>query len=216
MIEGLFPVNIYRTQYDNIDGLRNLCQLDLLAGNFSSDRKYQEHLLNEKTSSNIYSWRTNTGAEKIHNTAEFNKIKTFIELHAKIYWDSLGYYSDVNPKIYQSWITHYHHGGVINKHNHGRAQLAGVLYLNASPEHGNIVFENPLELLLRTQPYREEIVYGADFGQELNVNTGDLILFPSYLKHYTLPNSTNEDRIIMSVNLNSDGEYYNPYVEDKK
>jgi len=212
-IQKLFSVDIYKTKFDDIGALRQIIESHNVDKTKSTNFSSYMHLLDKNTTSDLYAWRTTPGAEKLHDTNNFATIKKFIEHHAKIYWDALGYYTDVVPKIYQSWITHYHQDGFIHKHNHARSQLAGVLYLQASPEQGNLVFENPLELLLSTQPYREKIVHKSSFEQEIPVNTGDLILFPSYLKHYTLPNTTTEDRIIVSVNFNHNGEYHNSYLE---
>jgi uncharacterized protein (TIGR02466 family) len=213
MINPLFSINIYKTKFNNIKKLKSICEFDIQSESFSSDRASYKDLFNEpsKVSSNLHSWRDNSGTEKLHTTEPFSEITQFIESHAKIYWDHIEYYNDVRPKIYQSWITKYHHGGFIDKHDHLPASLTGVLYLNASPEQGNLVFENPLELWLRTQPYSADKRKGSFFQQEIPVATGDLILFPGYLRHYTLPNRSQQDRIIMSFNLNSTGQFDNPY-----
>ena len=203
MINPLFSTNIYKTKFNNIKKLESICESDIVAELVSSDRSSYRYVFPEpsKVSSNLHSWHDNFGTEKLHATELFSEITQFVESHAKIYWDNIEYYNDVCPKIYQSWITKYHHGGFIDKHDHIPASISAVLYLSASPEQGNVVFENPLELWLRTQPYSADKLKGSFFEQEIPVATGDLILFPSYLRHWTQPNRSQKDRIIMSFNL---------------
>ena len=38
-------------------------------------------------------------------------------------------------------------------------------------------------------------------GKKQNIEEGDMILFDSDKNHYSLPNETNEERIIFSINL---------------
>ena len=198
----LFSVEIKKTSFESKELLETLCQ-------------EVEHLPMTQSHSALRGNTTSSyskNSERLHQLPVFADLVEFIETQAKIYWDELGYYPDLYPKIYQSWITKYHHGGFIDKHDHIPASLSGVLYLSASPEQGNLVFENPLELWLRTQPYSADKRKGSFFEREIPVTTGDLIMFPAYLRHYTLPNRSQKDRIIMSFNLNSTGQFDNPYV----
>ena len=77
-----------------------------------------------------------------------------------------------------------------------------MLYLDASPEQGNIVFENPMDLIIGGQPIKMPY---KNFTHEVEVVTGDLILFPGYLKHFTKPNLTNRPRVTFVANLNEKG-----------
>ena len=42
---------------------------------------------------------------------------------------------------------------------------------------------------------------GNDIEFSPDVDEGSFIFFPSYLKHYALPNKSNKLRIIMSMNI---------------
>jgi uncharacterized protein (TIGR02466 family) len=212
MIVNLFPVPIYKTKYNNLTELAEIRNSDLVRSFPVGDPYTQGGHLNGDAQSSSGSWKEISGAEQVHNSQEFVNVSKFIETHAKIYWDELDYFPDVYPKIYQSWLTCYHKGSSISIHNHGRARLVCVVYLDANPEQGNIVFENPMELLYTTQPYSLNYLQKNKICQEIEVNTGDVIIFPSWLKHYTLPNNTDKDRIILTSNLNDNGNYYNPHT----
>ena len=43
------------------------------------------------------------------------------------------------------------------------------------------------------------------FTWDFEVNTGDLIIFPAWMQHYTRENTTNNDRIIVGANYFIDG-----------
>jgi hypothetical protein len=73
---------------------------------------------------------------------------------------------------------------VINPHNHSGASLSGVFYLmfEENESGGKIIFQDPR--------------FNANRGYKLNFNkwfqdlkimpvSGDLLIFPSYLYHYT-------------------------------
>jgi len=79
------------------------------------------------------------------------------------------------------------------------------LYVNANKAMGNLVIENPLDAILSSQPMdykaQEQLHY------EIEVKTGDFIMFPGWLRHYVKPNTTNEKRLILGVNFGSTGNY---------
>ncbi len=83
--------------------------------------------------------------------------------------------------------------------------MTGVLYVNANKEMGNLVIENPLDAILSSQPMdykaQEQLHY------EVEVETGDFVIFPGWLRHHVKPNTTNEKRLILGVNFGSKGNY---------
>jgi ectoine hydroxylase-related dioxygenase (phytanoyl-CoA dioxygenase family) len=84
--------------------------------------------------------------------------------------------------------------------------VVGSFYLKKPPDSGGLCFENPMEILLKHQPLEkiyklERSNYDTMLDHEVNASEGDLVLFPGYLKHYTQPNQSNQDRIIIGVML---------------
>jgi uncharacterized protein (TIGR02466 family) len=96
--------------------------------------------------------------------------------------------------------------GWINSHLHISMPLNAVLYLDACPEQGNLVIENPNDQLLATQPinYRETF----QFEQEIEVNTGDFIIFPGFLKHKVRKNMSDRPRMVLGLNFGAKGFYW--------
>jgi uncharacterized protein (TIGR02466 family) len=136
----------------------------------------------------------------LHMTEPFLKVTKYIEQQAKIFWDELEYFKDISPKIFASWANITDHNEDVSMHAHSRCTLSSVLYLNAAKNAGNIVFEHPMDLLIGSQPIRTN-----KLRKEIEVQTGDLIIFPSYLKHCILPNLSNQLRVSLAADMNSTG-----------
>jgi ectoine hydroxylase-related dioxygenase (phytanoyl-CoA dioxygenase family) len=45
-------------------------------------------------------------------------------------------------------------------------------------------------------------------GYELEVKTGDVVMFPGYLKHSVKPNTIDKDRLILGFNIGCRGKYW--------
>jgi uncharacterized protein (TIGR02466 family) len=209
MIQNLFSLDIYNTKFEDSKLLEKLSSPKYLETLYLGTYSEKSYGVLGKNKSGLNSWYKFKDSEKIHLRPEFNPIKEFIEKHAKIYWDHLGYYNDISPKIYQSWANLVASESDGKIHNHGRTAIAGVLYLSASPEQGNIVFENPMDLILSGL---SNLSNTKQIYKEILVTTGTLLLFPGYLKHFTLPNKTNFNRISYAFNLNEDGSYINKHL----
>ncbi len=106
-------------------------------------------------------------------------------------------------KFHQMWacINKKHDQNLIHSHSNA-FNLSGVFYLQVPKESGDIVFRDP-------RP-------GAIHAPDRIFNYGDseyfipfdnlVIMFPSYLEHFVLPNKNDEDRISMSFDITLDRE----------
>ena len=91
------------------------------------------------------------------------------------------------------------------KHNHPTNDLAGVLWIKAPKDCGNIVFDSPNSFAIS----REIDSYNEDFKKDICYFhsyyfppiEGRIIVFPSHLEHYVDFNKSNEDRISVSFNI---------------
>ena len=201
----LFSVLIHRARFNDINLLENLCRDLIDVSNF----KVNDSLTLSKThsdfkggiNSTFRSWKTESGVPMPHELDSFTEITTFIEQQSKIFWDELGYDSNRNLKIFQSWINVSTRSGYMDPHFHAKIPMSAVFYLNASPAQGNLVFQNPLELLLSTQPYKD---HQSVIEQEIQVESGDLVIFPGYLKHQVKSNTTDINRISLAANINGE------------
>jgi len=78
-------------------------------------------------------------------------------------------------------------------HNHGSHGYSAVCYIDYDyNEHTATHFISPFNSFLD----------GTTLYHAPNVNEGSLIFFPAVVNHYTLPNESEKERLILSFNLN--------------
>ena len=102
-------------------------------------------------------------------------------------------------KLHQMWacINKKHDMNLIHSHTNNY-NLSGVYYVNVPRDSGEIVFRDPRPGANQA-PYR---LFKDDGDSEyLTPFDGLIILFPSYLEHFVLPNRSDGDRISMSFDL---------------
>ena len=82
-------------------------------------------------------------------------------------------------------------------HNDCPAIISTVFYIQKdTAEAGNIYFKDPKESLVQTQPLEENRRHNP--FHEIDVRTGDLLCFPSYLEHGIKENKSNLPRLSLA------------------
>jgi uncharacterized protein (TIGR02466 family) len=106
------------------------------------------------------------------------------------------------PAFMNMWTTIYPPGAYVPEHVHSNALLSGVFYAKAPEKCGNLVFKDPASVakIMFVRKMRE--FPAVDTMHLHEVKTGSMVIFPAWLPHSTEPNESNEDRIIVSFNLN--------------
>ena len=88
-------------------------------------------------------------------------------------------------------------------HSHPSSTISGVYYLKVPSDGGNIVFNNPdtnMAWSIQDEHCNEYNEYNSKVNV-IDIEDNLLLLFPSHLSHYVLPNlNKKEDRIIISFN----------------
>ena len=97
-----------------------------------------------------------------------------------------------------SWVSIYGHGSFAPEHVHPLCHLSCVFYGAVSEGTGELVMRNPAMDTF-------SMLYGAgvDVFTDLHVispKVGQMVIFPSFMRHYTKPHMANDDRIIFSCN----------------
>ncbi len=139
---------------------------------------------------------------------ETSEVVKFVEAQAQEYWKILNYYDKLEPFVFQMWANSTPKGGWVHSHLHGSIPFTGVLYVDASPEQGNLILENPLDTIWMTQPIGPSVKY--PMGEEIEVRTGDLVMFPGFIKHSVKPNTTDRPRLVLAFNIGARGSYWSP------
>ena len=109
-----------------------------------------------------------------------------------------GLMRDFEYIIGNSWVNVHNKGGITNEHHHGSAVLVVATYLNLPNNSGYIQFKDP-----------NEYVKGFHLHEEIDdwcwktveARTGDVLLFPGWLRHRTQPSNSLENRWVLTTNI---------------
>ena len=87
-------------------------------------------------------------------------------------------------------------------HTHPNNYLSAAYYVKAPKNCGNIIFYEPNDA--KAIRYPEVKNYTKYSGNIVNFEPeeGKLLIFPSYIYHSVQPNKSDEDRIVISFNIN--------------
>ena len=86
-------------------------------------------------------------------------------------------------------------------HIHSNSYISAAYYVKAPEKCGDIVFYDPRQSRLVRKPKISKL--NNLNGEEVNIKPTDglLVLFPSYLYHSVNENLSNEERIVISFNV---------------
>lgn len=123
-----------------------------------------------------------------------NHIQSAIERYLK---DIQAPEHDVKIYITQSWLNFTQPGQSHHPHSHPNSYLSGTFYFSADENKDSISFINSFlrEIILPSKSYNR---YNAE-RFTVPVKTGDILIFPSNLKHYV--EDTFQERTLTRISL---------------
>ena len=140
--------------------------------------------------SNYGGWQSDV---RLHENAVFQLISTHVSAICASVFKVKG------AKIHQMWacINKKHDQNLIHSHTNNY-NLSGVYYLSVPADSGEIVFRDPRPGANQA-PCR---LFKDDGDSEyFSPSAGLILMFPSYLEHFVLPNRSDADRISISFDL---------------
>lgn len=200
-IINLFPLKIYKSFYENVGELKTSIfeNLDYAWGP-SNDNN--QHFMRDGT---LCTYNVEPDIQRKFPEAT-ERFVNFAEEAAKEYWKELEYFPGLEPYMIDMWANKTPKGGWVESHLHLSIPLTATLYVDACPEQGNVVFEHPSDQILASQPIDYQKSY--QFEQEINVNSGDFLIFPGYLKHRVKKNTIDRPRLIIGMTFGCKGYYW--------
>jgi len=141
----------------------------------------------------------------LHLREEFKTLSFIILEQAKLYWKVLDICDNLEPEIEECWSNLHTPGAFTSQHSHSLMPMVGSFYLDAPTDSGNIVFVNPMEYSLTHIPYNGSIEDKT--ATAVHVSTGDLCMFPGWVRHKTEDNKSTNNRIVISYNIKYKGNY---------
>ena len=110
-------------------------------------------------------------------------------------------YNSDKVKIAPMWSIINKKGSINIQHNHPNAFLSASYYVKFPKNSGNIKFFDPKEQKNIRHPKINKYTDISAAITEITPKEGDLLVFPSYLYHSVEPNLSDEDRVVISFNV---------------
>lgn len=129
---------------------------------------------------------------------ELSGIKEFCMLSVNKYWkDVLSAVETVTPAMTQSWVNYTNKGEYHQGHVHPNSFISGVFYFSVDED--SIEFDNPVMPQI-TVNVNESHPFNFN-SYSLNVEDGDCVIFPSYLRHGVSITKKQHTRISIAFNI---------------
>lgn len=202
MFKELFPVKIYHTTLANTDQLLSTLLPELQQQLILEDARHVDLGTGTVSTFNINN--------RLHNHPLLTSTVYDLNSVVKDCWTKFNYYPGLTPFINEMWLNETVPGGTsVISHNHSPYPLVGVLYLKVEDTMGNIIFENPNNLVVGTQPHNWTGTNDINGGiqEVVKVTTGDVLIFPGWLRHRGEINRSNSNRYAISFNIGCTGDY---------
>ena len=87
------------------------------------------------------------------------------------------------------------------EHTHANHYLSAAYYVKTHEGCGKIKFTNPNLVSRQRNPLIENKTEFNQNGIEIDPKEGDLLFFPAYLTHEVLKNNSDDERIVISFNI---------------
>ena len=128
----------------------------------------------------------------------FQETKKYIIDVFKVYgWK----YDPSKVRMTEMWAIINKKNNLNTAHTHPNNFLSSAYYVKAPKDCGTIKFINPNSVAKERFPKLENKTEFNQNGIEINPSEGDLLILPSYLMHAVNRNISNDDRIVISFNI---------------
>ena len=195
-IYRLFPTPVFHFRVENYQELNT---------------ELENYILNLKKKDEKGTKKSNAGGWHSHNfdINNDNKAKKFAkifeEFYKKVIINKMGWKYDSNKvKMEAMWSIINKKGSFNIQHNHPNSFLSAAYYVRHPEKSGNIRFFDPREQKNIRYPKIKKYTDLSAVIIEKDPKEGDLLIFPSYLYHSVGENLSEDDRIIVSFNVEID------------
>ncbi|CAB4125939.1 Conserved hypothetical protein CHP02466 [uncultured Caudovirales phage] len=156
-------------------------------------------------------WASETGKSSaehhlfLHNIQEMQWLLTITAARVHKVWAELNYANGKNITCPASWANLHKPGQVTGEHSHcsgaEKSHLSAVYYFKKPADSGNIEFRDPLDYIHSLTPKKDYVLETYAAYSEVKAEEFDLLVFPSWLKHRSQVNRSQDNRIAISMNF---------------
>jgi hypothetical protein len=195
IIDGLFQTPIYSAMVEEAGVLEKFLDVHKQItdeGKFRLREDWQSLKLSDPTFK-----------ENLIEKYNCNEFMNALTKHVFTYINAINFGNqNTRFKLMSSWMTSYTKKEYAHIHSHADADISGVYYVKSSGEDGNIFFQNPNKLMTASHVYNQlydRVTYKPEPGR--------IILFPGWLEHGVLTNTTDNERVSVSFNITFDRHF---------
>lgn len=131
-----------------------------------------------------------------HAWPELRDFREWLQTPLDFVWQHHNF-RQYNTSVMNSWINIHKKSGVTLEHNHSHTPLVITAYLKLPTDSGFIEFRDPLEYHKTNTPITPE----EELWKAVPCKTNDILIFPGWIKHRTQPNLTDNNRIVLTMNI---------------
>ena len=189
----LFPQPVFKYKINNFEKI-NKELLEFIYKEFEKDK------LGVKKS-NINGWHSKTfDLNDKHGVP--NKFLDHIDIYIKNVFKNYGWvYNSEKVKCTSIWSIINKRGNFNIEHSHSNNYLSAAYYVKAPKNCGNFKASNPNIINRNFFPKSEQANELNAKMATIKVEEGDLLIFPAYLPHSVEENESDDDRVIISFNI---------------
>lgn len=182
-VEFIYPTSIYSVKIQNFEEVQS--EISCIIKNISFERsdRYLGHA-NTLTKSRMDALLEHR-LERTTNT---------IDYHLKEYLKEINF--DFRPYSIYSWFTKNEPGDYLQIHHHNGVDITGTYYFQTNDNCGDFFFESPTVAATNSLCFSSQ-----HLRKYIRPQAGNLILFPGWIHHGVLKNTSSEDRIGLSFNI---------------
>lgn len=187
-LHTLFPVPIYTTEITNpiiqqkFEGVYEKLKGE---GAFVYNGGWNSHKLND------IEFRGN-----IIDDYDLSEFRQEVLNHLSLYLKHLNYDGDNTCYFVSSWMTQSTNRDYFHAHTHGYHDISGAYYVKTNGDDGDFYFDNPVPGVGTNYACK-----GLQSRMSIKPKVGLLMLFPSFLQHGVFTNTTDNDRVSVSFNI---------------
>ena len=150
-----------------------------------------------------------TRDKNVLNNPVLKELHDILQQHLDEYFKTIYNSSNkVSLKITQSWLTLSREGESHHAHTHPNSIASGVLYINLAQNDGISFHRNEDNLWHELLPASENYFNAKRYF--INATVGDILLFPSHVRHSVREVTEKVERVSLSFNSFFEGELGKP------
>lgn len=191
MFKDLFKVPIFHGKLDNWKkynrDLLPLCK---------EIRKETDDMSGLPWNCNV--WSTYAYDDQLFKRSEFQEVSRAIATYVRSYLDRRQWKGEAKILMTELWVNHQDKYQYQEYHDHRERIISGIYYIDVPEGAPGIMMKTPLKANF------DDLFFNEDAVQEVNhldIQTGDLLLFPSWLDHGVKSNMTDSHRVNVSFNF---------------